>query len=81
MRLTREQMAEKYPDQWLGISNIQCKDNDGITIESADVIYTNKTRDELLELQINSDNIIGWYATEDNLHLGLMGFLKVMFER
>lgn len=40
MRLTREQMAEKYPDQWLGISNIQYKDNDGITIESADVIYT-----------------------------------------
>ena len=72
MRLTREQMAEKYPDQWLGISNIQYKDNDGITIESADVIYTNKTRDELLELQINSDNIIGWYTTEDNLHLGLV---------
>lgn len=73
-RLTREQMAEKYPDQWLGISNIQYKDNDGITIESADVIYTNKTRDELLELQINNDNIIGWYTTEDNLHLGLVGF-------
>ena len=73
MRLTREQMAEKYPDQWLGISNIQYKDNDGITIESADVIYTNKTRDELLVLQINNDNIIDWYTTEDNLHLGLVG--------
>ena len=30
-RLTRKQMAEKYPDQYLGIANMQYENNDGIT--------------------------------------------------
>ena len=35
-RLTRKQMADKYPNQWLGIRNITYK---GREIESAEVIY------------------------------------------
>ena len=75
-RMTREQMAKQYPNQWLGLRNVQYKNDDGITLESAEVIYTDKTRDELLEMQIDGkDGIIGWYTTENNLQLGLVGVL------
>lgn len=76
LRLTREQMAEQYPNQWLGLKNIEYKDNDGITLLSAEVIYTDKTKDELLNMQIDgTDGIIGWYTTENSLQLGLVGVL------
>lgn len=35
-RLTRKQMADKYPNQWLGIRNITYK---GREIELAKVVY------------------------------------------
>lgn len=74
LRLTRDQMSKKYPNQWLGLRNIQYKNNDGITLESAEVVYTYKTRDELLEMQIKGvDGIAGWYTEENNLQLGLAG--------
>lgn len=53
MRLTRQQMAEKYPDRYLGITDIQYENNDGVTIESAEIIYTDKSEEELLTLQIS----------------------------
>ena len=39
-------MAEKYPDQYLGIANMQYENNDGVTLESADVVYTDKMDEE-----------------------------------
>ena len=73
-RLTREQMAKKYPNQWLGIKNVKYKNDDGITLESADVVDIGKTKEELLAMQIaGTDGIIGWYTTENNLQLGLVG--------
>lgn len=76
VRLTREQMSKQYPDQWLGLRNVQYKNNDGITLESAEIVYTDKTKDELLEMQIDgTEGIIGWYTTENNLQLGLVGVL------
>lgn len=76
VRLTREQMAKQYPNQWLGLRNIKYKNNDGVTLESAEVVYTDKSRDELLLMQIGgTDGIVGWYTTENNLQLGLVGVL------
>lgn len=46
MRLTRQQMAEKYPDRYLGITDIQYENNDGVTIESAEIIDTDKSEEE-----------------------------------
>lgn len=75
-RLTREQMAKQYPNQWLGLKNVKYKNDDGITLESAEVVYTDKTKDELLLMQIKgTDGIIGWYTTENNIQLGLVGVL------
>ncbi|MCM1125761.1 MAG: hypothetical protein NC429_04755 [Lachnospiraceae bacterium] len=75
-RLTRKQMAEKYPNTWLGINNVEYKNNDGISMLSADVVYTDKTDYELLKMQIaGTDGIIAWYTNENALPLGVAGVL------
>lgn len=74
MRLTREQMAIQYPDQWLGLKNPVYLNNDGITLLSAEIVYTDKSCDELLEMQIDGrDGITGWYTTDNSLQLGMAG--------
>lgn len=71
-RLTREQMAQKYPDMWLGLSNIKYANDDGVTLESADVVYTDKTEDELFEIQLDgTEEIISWYTNDNALPLGV----------
>ncbi len=76
MRLTRRQMEEKYPNQWLGLKNIIYKNNDGVTMESAEVVYTDKSKDELLKMQIaGAGGIIGWYTTEEGMMLGVAGVI------
>ena len=67
-RLTREQMAERYPNQWLGIKNVQYRNNDGVTLESAEIVYKGKTKDELLKKQIlGTEGIIAWYTSENEI--------------
>lgn len=74
MRLTREQMAKQFPDQWLGLKEPVYLDDDGVTLLSAEVIFTDKTCDELLDMQIDGkDGIIGWYTTDNILQLGMAG--------
>lgn len=75
-RLTRQQMTEKYPNTWLGLTNVKYINNDGVTLESAEVVYTDKTSNELLMIQITgSENIIRWYTNENGLPLGVAGIL------
>lgn len=75
-RLTREQMVEKYPNTWLGLKNIKYVNDDGVTLESADVVYTDKTEDELFEKQLDgTEGIICWYTNDNGLPLGVAGVL------
>ena len=75
-RLTRQQMADKYPNTWLGLTNVKYVNDDGVTLESADVIYTNKSSNELLTIQIaGTNNVIRWYTNENGLPLGVAGIL------
>ena len=75
-RLTREQMAEKYPNTYLGITNIKYENDDGVTLESADVVYTDKTGRELLTMQLaGKEGIIRWYTNYNGLPTGVAGVL------
>ena len=75
-RLTREQMAEKYPNTYLGITNIKYENDDGVTLESADVVYTDNTEDELFEMQLDGiESIMCWYTNDNGLPLGVAGVL------
>lgn len=71
--LSREQMAEKYPNIWLGITNVKYVDNDGVTLESADIVYTDMPGKELISMQIRGTEIIAWYTNDNGMPLGLIG--------
>ena len=71
--LTREQMAEKYPNTWLGITNIKYVDDDGVTLESADIVFTDMPRKELMLMQVRGTEITAWYTNDNGLPLGLVG--------
>lgn len=73
-RLTREQMAEKYPNQWLGINNIEYNDSSKKEIKSVNVVYTDKTASELGLMALHGDNIQPYFTTpDDTFQLGFIG--------
>lgn len=78
-RLTRQQMSEQYPNQYLGIRNPHYLNNDGITLTSAEVVYTDKTERELVLLQLEDASISIWY-TNDDTPLLLLFWLKRITE-
>lgn len=70
-RLTRKQMADKYPNQWLGIRNIEYK---GRKIESAEVVYTQRTASELGLLSLKGEDVQPLFTTPDIIfQLGVVG--------
>lgn len=75
-RLTWKQMQEKYPDQWIGITDVEYEADNNSTIKYATVIYINKNKDELTEMQIDTQGkILARYTTPDNVfQLGSMGY-------
>ena len=77
-RLTRHQMEEKYPSQWLGIRNIKYGDADKRIMESAEVVYTDKTASELASMAIKGDDIIPWHTNKDDYP---MGFISLYFTK
>ena len=70
-RLTRKQMADKYPNQWLGIRNIVYN---GRGIETAEVIYTQRTASELGLLSLKGEDVQPLFTTPDMVfQLGAAG--------
>lgn len=72
-RLTWKEIVERYPDQWVGLVDINWKNE--ANVESAVVKYSDKTADELLRLQIEEDpDLYSTYTTPDNLlQIGIVG--------
>lgn len=68
-RLTWKEIQEKYPDQWVGLIDIEWYNQS--TVQSAIVKYTDKTQGELLSMQLRGE-IFSCYTTPDNVfQLGL----------
>ena len=65
-RLTWEEMQEKYPDRWLGLTDVKYANDDGVSVESAVVKDTDKTKDELLFMAFAGE-IVSKYSTPDNV--------------
>ena len=72
-RLTWKEIVERYPDQWVGLVDINWKNE--ANVESAVVKYSDKTADEVLRLQIEEDpDLYSTYTTPDNLlQIGIVG--------
>lgn len=74
-RLTWEEIQEKYPNQWVGLTDVSYKNNDGISVESAIVKYKDKSKSELTELVLDGE-IISRHTNPDGcLQLGVVGVL------
>ncbi len=72
-RMTWEEIQKKYPDQWVGLVDVKYVDDDGISVESAVVKYTDKTKSDLTRLALKGE-IISRYTTPDNIfQMGMIG--------
>lgn len=72
-RMTWEEIQRKYPDQWVGLVDVKYVDDDGISVESAVVKYTDKSKSDLTRLALKGE-IISRYTTPDNIfQMGMIG--------
>ena len=62
-RMTWDEIVAKYPDQWVGLTDVE---RDGADVVSAVVKYSDKDADELLGLQIEG-KVYSIYTTPENL--------------
>lgn len=74
-RLTWEQIQERYPDQWVGLSDVQYMDNDGVSVESAVVKYADKKKSELTRLVLKGEIISRHTNPDGHLQFGMAGVL------
>lgn len=75
-RLTWKEIQERYPNQWVGLTDIEYEPDNDSTIKSAVVKYIDKAKDELTEMQIDTNGkLVGRYTTPDNVfQLGAVGY-------
>lgn len=74
-RMTWEQIQKKYPNQWVGLVDVQYQNDDGISVETAIVKYTDKTKSELTRLVLKGEIISRHTNPEGHLQLGMVGAL------
>jgi hypothetical protein len=66
-RMTWKEIQETYPDQWVGLTDVE---RNGGSVHSAVVKYTDKTADELYDMQISGQGIITKYTTPETFPYG-----------
>ncbi len=73
-RMTWEEITKKYPNQWVGLDDVEWDAPDGATVISAIVCYTGKTKSELTRMQIETKGKIIARHTDPNgiLFSGMM---------
>ena len=64
-RLTWEEIESKYPDKWVGLSEVDWEDSSNV--RSAIVLGTSDTGDEYLRRQIRGEDVYTVYTTPNNL--------------
>ena len=72
-RMTWEQIQKKYPNQWVGLVDVQYQDNDGASVASAVVKYTDKTKSELTRLVLKGEIVSRHTNPEGYMQLGMVG--------
>jgi len=71
-RMTWNEIKERYPDQWLGLTDVEME---GANVRSGIIKYIGKSVGELTKMQLVCDDLISVYTTPDNLApMGVMGY-------
>ena len=77
-RMKWDEIAVKYPKQWVGLRDVTYMDDDGISVESATVEYFDKSKSELALMAIRGEDVVPWYTTpNDAFHMGAIGRAEV----
>jgi len=72
-RLTWDEIANRYPDQWVGLVDVEWEDE--ANVKSAVVRYTDRSSSDLARMQIKDRNLYSTYTTPDNLApMGVVGY-------
>ena len=74
-RLTWNQIQKKYPDQWVGLTDVKYIDDDGISVESAVVKYIDKTKGEWTRMVLRGEIVSRHTNPEGHFQLGAVGML------
>ena len=74
-RLTWSQIQEKYPNQWVGLAEVEHEPENASTIRSAVVLYVNKSKKELTLEQIKTNGkVLARFTNPDKMfQLGALG--------
>lgn len=64
-RMTWTEIMEKYPNQWVGLTDVEW--GNASTVKTAVVKYAGKSKDEMLELQLDGDIQKSRYTTPNNV--------------
>ena len=65
-RMTWDEIAAAYPNQWVGLRDVIRKDTSA-DVASAVLAYTDKSRTELLRMQIRDGNIVTMHTSPELL--------------
>lgn len=74
-RMTWSEIAKAYPNQWVGLTDVEREPDNYSTIKSAVVLYTDRSKDDLLLEQIQTNGkIVARYTNPNALfQLGVLG--------
>lgn len=73
--MTWDEIKTTYPNQWVGLTDVEYEAPNSATILNATVLYTDKSKDDILIEQIETDGrIIARYTNPNGLfQLGVLG--------
>lgn len=72
-RLTRNQIKERYPRQWVGLTDVEWEPDNDSTVKSAVVAFTDLPKSDLVLMQTRSNgSIIAEYTTPEIIEPGFM---------
>ena len=64
-RMTWNEIADKYPDQWVGLTDVEW--DNASTVKSAIVKYFDKSKNELLGMQLDGKIQFSCYTTPNDI--------------
>ena len=69
-RMTWKEIQENYPDKWVGLTDVEWEEPESPDIASAIVKYTDKTSDELYDMQFKGQGVYTVYTTPQTFPYG-----------
>ncbi|MBQ6259230.1 MAG: hypothetical protein IJJ79_06050 [Lachnospiraceae bacterium] len=74
-RMTWSEIAKTYPNQWVGLTDVEREPDNYSTIKSAVVLYTDRSKDDLLleQIQTNGKTVARYTNPNALFQLGVLG--------